>query len=176
MEKNGGFSEMWSVVCNKVGGFFKALGSKIVGIFRRSQPSGEECDLQEAAEMPAEEAPAQEKPVTALGKVGKVLKTIGIWLYRLRKLFMAIPVIWCALRLAFYNLENLPEQVGINLLATGEYAMMIDRNLAVYGPLGVTAVCLVLMFCSHRARYPWVISIFTLVLPIVLLFTNLYPQ
>lgn len=128
------------------------------------------------AEDPSEGIAAEMAPVTVPGKIGKVLQTIGIWIYRLRKVIMAIPVVYVAFRLAIYNMQNLPEQVGLNLQVNGEFAQMIDRSLAVYGPLGVTAACLLIMFLSRRALHPWVISIFTLVLPVLILLTNLYPQ
>ena len=35
--------------------------------------------------------------------------------------------------------------------------------------------CLLLMFLSRRVIYPWLISIFTLVLPLLLLLSNIYP-
>lgn len=111
-----------------------------------------------------------------LEKIGKVLGLIGTWIYRLRKVFLAIPVVFFAIRLANYNLQNLPEQVGLNLQATGEFAQTITRNAAVYGPLAVTGACLVLMFCSRRSLYPWLISLFTLLIPLLLLFTNIYPN
>ena len=44
------------------------------------------------------------------------------------------------------------------------------------GPLGLTAACLLLMFCSRKAMYPWAISIFTLALPVLLLVSNVYPS
>lgn len=120
--------------------------------------------------------PGLETTRNVFSKIGKVLNIIGIWIFRLRKVFMAIPVVYYAVRLAMYNMSQLPEKVGLNLLPTGEFAQMIDRDMAVYGPLGVTLACLVLMFCSRRARYPWIISIFTLVVPVMLLLTNNYPQ
>lgn len=108
-------------------------------------------------------------------KIGHVLKVIGKVLYHLRKFFFAIPVVYAALKLAAYNSEHLPEMVGIDLQATGEYAMMIQRSVAIQVPLAVTAACLVLMFCSRRTFYPWVISVFSLVLPVLVLVTNLFP-
>lgn len=139
-------------------------------------------DKKKAAQKadPPETAPAEtsekKSPATVFGKIGAVFGTIGKWLYWLRKIFMAIPVVFCAIRLAMYNMRNLPEQVGLNLLATGEYAQMIDRSLAVTAPLAITTACLLLMFCSRKALHPWVISIFTLVLPLLLLLTNTYPK
>ena len=88
---------------------------------------------------------------------------------------MAIPVLYFAFRFANENLQLLPEQVGINLLSTGEFAQMISRNMAVMGPLALTFACLLLMFCSRKAMYSWAISVFTLTLPLLLLISNVYP-
>ncbi len=108
----------------------------------------------------------------------KIKRVVGILImvvYRLRSIFLAIPVVYYALKLAAYNGKHLPETVGINLLSTGEFAMTISREMAVMGPLVVTAACLVLMATSRKALYPWAVSIFTLILPILLLVSNLYP-
>lgn len=108
-------------------------------------------------------------------KINRVINFIGVWLYRLRKPVMAAPVVYYALKLAEYNRTHLPEQVGINLQSTGEFATMISRDMAVNGPLGLTLACLLLMFCSRKAMYSWAISIFTLALPLLVLLTNVYP-
>lgn len=113
--------------------------------------------------------------VSGIRKVSEVITVIGRVIYRLRKVFMSIPVIYYALKLAAYNGEYLPEMVGINLQSNGEYAEMIAREAAVMGPLAVTAACLVLMFFSKKSLYPWIISIFSLILPLLILFTNNYP-
>jgi hypothetical protein len=123
------------------------------------------------------------KPVTskkdqlrkALANTNSFIDFIGLVLFRLRKLVLAVPVAYMAMKLARYNLEHLPEEVGINIQSTGEFAQMVARDTAVMGPLGLTAACLLLMFCSRKAMYPWAISVFTLVLPILILVTNLYP-
>ena len=115
------------------------------------------------------------KVKTVLGKINRVINLIGLWLFRLRKLVLAAPVVYYALKLAEYNREHLPEQVGINLQATGEFAQYISRNMAVMGPLALTGGCLILMFCSRKAMYSWSISVFTLALPPLLLFSNAYP-
>ena len=112
---------------------------------------------------------------TTMKKINSLISFIGSVLFRLRKIVMAVPVIYVALKLAFYNREHIPEQVGINLQSSGEFAQMITRDMAVMGPLGLTAACLLLMLCSRKAMYPWAISIFTLALPLLILFTNLYP-
>ena len=108
-------------------------------------------------------------------KVKKVLGVLIMCIYRLRAVFLAIPVAFYALKLAAYNMKHLPEKVGINLLSNGEFAMTIGRELAVMGPLVVTASCIVLMFASRKALYPWAVSIFTLILPLLILLSNQYP-
>ena len=102
-----------------------------------------------------------EKFKTVMSKVNSVINLVGVWLFRLRKFIMAAPVVYAAIRLASY---------------TGEFAMTVSRQLAVMGPLGLTAACLLLMFCSRKAMYPWAISIFTLALPVLLLVSNVYPS
>ena len=116
-----------------------------------------------------------EKTWNVLKKIGHVLGVIGKWIFRLRGFFMAIPVALAALYLAAQNMSSLPEEVGINLQANGEYAFLISRGLAVMAPLVVTGVCLVMMWLSRRTIYPWIISIFSLVLPILIWLTNVFP-
>ena len=116
-----------------------------------------------------------QKICTVTDKIANVFRIIWSYVYRMRKIIMAVPVMIAAARLAQYNSEALPELVGINLQASGEYSQMITRDLAVLGPVAVTAACLLLMFCSRRTLYPWLISIFSLVLPVLLLVTNVFP-
>ena len=115
-----------------------------------------------------------EKKSSALKTTGKVIKTIGVWLFRIRAIFMAIPVLLAAVRLAAYCRENLPEMVGLDIHASGEFAHMIERDQAIHGCLMVTGACLVMMLFSRRTVYPWIISIFTLVLPVLLLMVNYF--
>ena len=114
------------------------------------------------------------KTRTVCGRIGEVIGLICTWIFRLRKIFMAAPVVYLAIRIASANMERLPEHVGLNLQSNGEFAMMVTRNYAVYGPLCVTGFCLLLMFCSRKTVFPWIISIFTLVLPYLIYLTNLY--
>ena len=107
-------------------------------------------------------------------KAEEVISIIYRCIFRLRKVFLAIPVVYLAIRIAIANLQRLPEAVGINMQSNGEFAMMVTRNYAVYGPLGVTLFCLILMFFSRKTIYPWIISIFTLALPYLVYFTNMY--
>lgn len=114
--------------------------------------------------------------VQALRGIYKRIETVVValcsWIFRLRKVFMVVPVLWAALELAIYSRDNLPETVGFNIQASGEFAQMISRDTAVYGPLGLTCACLVLVLLSRRTVYPWIISIFTLVLPVLILMLN----
>lgn len=117
---------------------------------------------------------AYEKARVVFGRIGNVISLICTWIFRLRRIFMAIPVVVLAIRIASENMERLPEYVGLNLQSNGEFAMMVTRNYAVFGPLCVTGFCLLLMFCSRKTLFPWIISIFTLVLPYLIYLTNLY--
>ena len=109
------------------------------------------------------------------GKVGHVFYLIGLWIFRLRRFLLAAPVVVAAMRIARLNMERLPEMVGLNLQSSGEFAQMVTREYAVYGPMGVTMLCLLLMFFSRKVLYPWLIAIFTLVLPYLIYLTNIYP-
>ncbi len=128
-----------------------------------------------APEAVKKEKSGFEKFKNAVAQTNRWINLIVMWLFHLRKFVMAAPVVYYALKLAAYNREHLPEQVGINLQATGEFAQYISRNMAVMGPLALTIGCLVLMFCSRKAMYSWAISIFTLALPLLLLLSNAYP-
>lgn len=108
-------------------------------------------------------------------KCSRIITGIFMLCYRLRKFVLAAPVVYVALKLAAYNMEHLPEQVGLNLQSTGEFTMTIARSMAVIGPAGLTGACLLLMLCSRKALYPWAISVFTLALPVLLLVSNVYP-
>ena len=107
-------------------------------------------------------------------RIEAVVVTLCAWIFRLRKVFMILPVLWAALQLAIYSRDNLPETVGFNIQASGEFAQVISRETAVYGPLGLTCACLVLVLLSRRTVYPWIISIFTLALPVLILTLNVF--
>lgn len=103
------------------------------------------------------------------------LRSVWKWVYRLRSVILAIPVAAGAVILAIHNQAKLPAEVGINIQASGEYAEMVSKGVAVLGPLAVTAVCLLMVFCSRKVLYPWLISLFSLVLPILIYITNIFP-
>lgn len=115
-----------------------------------------------------------EKTTDSKGSGNKV-KSIWGWVYRLRSILLAIPVLVASVVLAVVNMSKLPEIVGLNMQSNGEYATAITRGVAVMGPFALTAICLLLMFCSKKVLYPWLISIFSLALPLLFLFTSTFP-
>ena len=119
---------------------------------------------------------AWEKTKVVFRKIGRVFNIIGKVLFHLRKIFLAVPVVWAAFRMYAYAMEHLPENVGVWLLENGEYQYNLARESALMSCMAVTAAGLVLMFCSRRTIYPWIISIFTLVIPVLLIVTNMYPS
>ena len=115
-----------------------------------------------------------QESATAWQKVSRVIDEICKWVYRLRKVIMAAPVVYYALKLAGDNAKRLPDIVGLDLQSTGEFALTVPRAVAVQGPLWVTAAALVLMFSSRKAACPWIVSVITLLLPYLIYFTNMY--
>ena len=115
-----------------------------------------------------------EKYGPGMEKAGKVMRIIGKVLYHLRKVVLAVPVVIVAVMLATHNMNALPASVGIDLQANGEFAQTISREMAVYGPLAVTGGCLLMMVFSRKVIYPWLISIFTLVLPLMIMLLNFF--
>lgn len=107
-------------------------------------------------------------------KASRIIDGICKWVYRLRKVILAAPVVYYALKLAGENANRLPKVVGLDLQATGEFAHTVSRTVAVQGPLMITAAALVLMFISKKAAFPWIVSVLTLVLPYLIYFTNMY--
>lgn len=150
----------------------------------------EETSLEPAEMVPQEdqkpaaevaEAGAAWKSNPWLTTIAAVLRAIGRgimfvlkWLCKLYKLLMAAPVIWMAVKFAIENMNRLPEEVGLDIQSTGEFARMISRQEAVFWPLGITMFCLLLMFISKKPVLPWIISIFTLVLPWLIWLLNFY--
>lgn len=105
-----------------------------------------------------------------------IVKKICKWIYRLRSVVLSLPVALATVYLAIYNSIHLPRLVGINLLPSGAYSIMIDRSIAVVAPVAITAVCLLMVLGSRRVLYPWIISLFSLVVPVLILFTNVFPS
>ena len=120
-------------------------------------------------------SPGLQKTGNVFGMIASFFKVIWSYLFRIRKIILAVPVVLETVKLAVYNAQHLPEKVGIDMLATGQYAQMISRDTAILIPVVVTGFCLAMMFCSRKAFYPWLISVFSLLLPVLLLLTNIFP-
>ena len=119
--------------------------------------------------------PAADRAAAFCHRVWRKLRSISIYVIKLRKIFLAVPVAAAAVLLALNNLRQLPQVVGINLMSDGNFSMVLDRLPAVLAPLLVTAVCLLLMFCSKRTLTPWLVSVFSLALPLIILVINVFP-
>lgn len=105
----------------------------------------------------------------------EVFRSVCKWIFKLRSLILAIPVAVAAVILAVRNMALLPAKVGFSLEASGEFSYTVVKMVAVLGPLAVTAVCLLMMFCSKRVTFPWLVSLLSLALPIVILLVNTFP-
>lgn len=116
--------------------------------------------------------PFCEKTAEVLRTIGRVLRIIWAYIYRLRTVFMALPVVIAAIVLAVMNMGRLPDSTGIWLLTNGEFLILVPKLVAVLAPIAVTALSILLVLCSKKALYPWLISVFTLVLPLLIYYTN----
>ena len=128
------------------------------------------------SELREKAQPALEKAQNAYQKAKKIGKKAWPWIWAGRKILLSIPVLWLMLYFARLNWNVLPELVGLNLQTTGEYAQYISKELAVYGPMGVTGGCLAMMFLSRKTVYPWMICMFSMLLPLLILITNIFPS
>lgn len=108
-------------------------------------------------------------------KVKRVFQIIGKVLYHSRKVFLTVPVVLAALKIYEIAKERLPENVGVFLQDDGVFKYMFPMNKALMYCFAATGICLLMMYCSRKTIYPWVISLFTLVLPLLLIITNMYP-
>lgn len=111
---------------------------------------------------------------------GNTFVFICQWIFKLRSLFMAIPVVFASIIIAIHNSTHLPEKIAVYFPTVFANDMVVkmtelDRGTAVSIPLLITGACLALMCCSRRTIYPWIISIFSLVLPLFFLFVGMYP-
>lgn len=112
---------------------------------------------------------------SAMGKVGKVLKIIGGFLYKYRGILLSVPVIIFGIVIACINMSALPAMVGIDLQSNGEFSMTVARWIAVLVPFGITMFCALLTLGAKKTLYPWLISLFSLVLPLLIYVSNVYP-
>lgn len=113
------------------------------------------------------------KSAPVRGKIVAFCTATGKWTYRLRSIVMSIPVAAVAVILAVRNMAVLPSAVPLGfpsvkngVLLFGE--VMIVKSLAVFAPLLLTAFCLLMVLLSKRPTFPWLVSIFSLFVPIFL--------
>lgn len=120
--------------------------------------------------------PALESTCAFCKRAGESISLVWKYMVKLKKVILAVPVGIGAVWLALKNLTDLPETVGLNLQSDGTFTMLIVRELAVLGPLAITALCLLLMFGSKRTLTPWLVSVFSLAIPLLILITNTFPS
>lgn len=120
-------------------------------------------------------APGREKSKAFFRKAGEGATKCWDFAVKFKQFILAIPVALAAVILAIRNLFVLPQRVGFGLQIDGTFDFVVGRGIAVLGPIAVTALCLLLMFCSKRVLTPWLVSVFSLVLPLLLWIINCYP-
>ncbi len=120
-------------------------------------------------------ASGREKASASLRKAGDRVSNAWKFIVKFKQFVLAIPVILGAVILAIRNLSVLPEKVGFGLQLDGTFDFVVGRGIAVLGPIAITALCLLLMFCSKRLLTPWLVSLFSLAVPILIWIINCYP-
>jgi hypothetical protein len=132
-------------------------------------------------------SPVLRKISFVFASIGKAINVLWSYLFKLRAIFMAIPVAVVAVIQAMINIERLPNtleyaMLGLDFEATqtlfGPVVMnveQISREMAVIGPLVLTAACLLFTIFSKRTLFPWIVSIFTLLIPTLLFLSTQYP-
>lgn len=122
-----------------------------------------------------DEVVSENIPSRKVTRTFEVIKFIWQWLYALRKVLLSIPVLYGIIRLSLYNSKHLGSSVGLFLQSDGAFLMNISKGMAVFAPLALTACCLAMMFMSRKSLYAWSISIFSLLLPVIILISNQFP-
>lgn len=130
--------------------------------------------------------PGLEKTGKGLQKTSSFLSQLWHYLFLFRGLILSAPLAAAAVILAAKCSTDLPTAVEVTLpgiQVRGENSLFgflvyqtqyVPRGTAVMVPLVLTAACLLLTICSKRTLYPWLISLFTLSVPLFLLLTNVY--
>lgn len=120
--------------------------------------------------------------------IGRTFRDLWRYLFWFRSIVLGAPLAGAAVIIAAQSASRLPETVEYTMLkidteaANALFGLFVmaqesmSRNLAVMIPLGLTAVCIVLMIFSKRMLYPFMIGLFTLTLPYILYFFTVYPM
>ncbi len=129
--------------------------------------------------------PAMEKTGRFCRSAGKKLSVVMKYAYRFRGIVLSVPVALGAVVLAFFSGSRLPDMVQVTSLridSGAEDALFgflqlgmteISRSSAIMWPLLITSACIALTICSRRTLYPWLVSLFSLCLPLLFLLTNM---
>ncbi|MBO5050181.1 MAG: hypothetical protein J6C41_07115 [Oscillospiraceae bacterium] len=113
-------------------------------------------------------------------KEGNLFKVTCQWIYKLRSVFLSIPVIFGTIFLAVRNAAALPEEVSIYFPKFSDGLIKISmatigHTEAVIIPVLITVIALIMMFISRRVCLPWLVSMFSLTLPVFFWFTSVFP-
>ena len=120
--------------------------------------------------------------------IGRVFALAWKYIFLFRGIIISAPLAAAAVIVATWGQKNLPEMVEITHIVLdkdaegaifGLFAMTtetISRDVAVFAPLTLTGVCIVMTILSKRTLYPWLIGMLTLCLPIVMYLLNTYPM
>ena len=95
-------------------------------------------------------------------------KSVMQWAFRLRSVALSLPVAIIAVILAVNNAAVLPAELSIG---AGDSVTVISKSVLIMGPLALTALAIMMTLFSKRVVYPWLISLFTLLIPIVFAIT-----
>lgn len=134
----------------------------------------------------------------------RTFRNLWKYVFWFRSVILAAPMAVAAVILAAQNMSRLPEKVSYTKIlffaenaekmpqwlqkafsADAENVLfdifvlsqdMLTRAEAVFMPLALTAVCIVLMIFSKRMLYPFLIGLMTLALPIVLYIFTVFPM
>lgn len=132
-------------------------------------------EINDEVTMQDDEVVSENMPSRKVTRTFEVIKFIWQWVYALRKVLLSIPVLYGIIRLSVYNSKHLGNSVGLFLQSDGAFLMNISKGMAVFAPLALTACCLAMMFMSRKSLYAWSISIFSLLLPVIILISNQFP-
>ena len=99
---------------------------------------------------------------------GENIKSVLSWMFRLRGVALSVPVAVIAVILAVNSAAVLPGPMEIG---AGQNVITLSKSVLIMGPLALTALSILMTLFSKRVIYPWLISVFTLLLPVVLWFT-----
>ena len=120
--------------------------------------------------------------------IGRTFRDLWRYVFWFRSIVLGAPLAGAAILIAMDSAKRLPETVSYTKLTLDPEAAdalfdlfvmsqeTVSRDIAVLVPLGLTAVCIVLMIFSKRMLYPFMIGLLTLTLPYIIYFFTVYPM